>query len=47
MLQWQNASPTPDSLFSVKKRIRSLRAQLRWRQVEEASLEEVRDEEVY
>ncbi|XP_029602615.1 serine/threonine-protein kinase 31 isoform X4 [Salmo trutta] len=43
MLQWQNASPTPDSLFSVKKRIRSLRAQLRWRQVEEASLEEAED----
>ncbi|XP_071004188.1 serine/threonine-protein kinase 31 [Oncorhynchus clarkii lewisi] len=43
MLQWQNTSPTPDSLFSVKKRIRSLRAQLRWRQVEEASLEEAED----
>ncbi|KAK6327075.1 hypothetical protein J4Q44_G00027200 [Coregonus suidteri] len=43
MLQWLNASPTPDSLFSVKKRIRSLRSQLRWRQVEEASLEEAED----
>uniref|UniRef100_A0A4W5L063 Serine/threonine kinase 31 n=1 Tax=Hucho hucho TaxID=62062 RepID=A0A4W5L063_9TELE len=43
MLQWQKASPTPDSLFSVKKRIRSLRAQLRWKQVEEASLEEAED----
>ncbi|XP_062322758.1 serine/threonine kinase 31 isoform X2 [Osmerus eperlanus] len=40
MLQWQNASPTPDTLFSIKKRIRTLRSQLRWRQVEESTLEE-------
>ncbi|XP_046899246.1 serine/threonine kinase 31 [Hypomesus transpacificus] len=40
VLEWQTASPTPDTLFSTKKRIRTLRSQLRWRQVEESSLEE-------
>ncbi|XP_019896359.2 serine/threonine-protein kinase 31 isoform X2 [Esox lucius] len=43
MLHWQSASPTPDALFSVKKHIRSLRSQLKWRQVEEGSLEEAED----
>ncbi|KAL0985456.1 hypothetical protein UPYG_G00157130 [Umbra pygmaea] len=43
LLQWHGASPNPEALISVKKSIRSLRSQLKWRQVEESSLEEAED----
>uniref|UniRef100_A0A3B1IQV6 Serine/threonine kinase 31 n=1 Tax=Astyanax mexicanus TaxID=7994 RepID=A0A3B1IQV6_ASTMX len=40
MLQWQNSTPKADELLSIKKRIKSLRSQLRWKLVEEGCLEE-------
>uniref|UniRef100_A0A673HYP7 Serine/threonine kinase 31 n=1 Tax=Sinocyclocheilus rhinocerous TaxID=307959 RepID=A0A673HYP7_9TELE len=40
--QWQSGPPKADELFAVKKRIRSLRSQLRWKLVEVSCLEEVR-----
>ncbi|KAJ8290666.1 hypothetical protein GJAV_G00016090 [Gymnothorax javanicus] len=38
--QWQSDCPNADRLFLIKKSIKSLRSQLRWRLVEEGSLEE-------
>ncbi|KAA0703026.1 Serine/threonine-protein kinase 31 [Triplophysa tibetana] len=43
VLQWQNGPPTLDELFAVKKHIRSLRSQLRWKLVELSCLEETED----
>lgn len=40
--QWQSGPPKADELFAVKKRIRILRSQLRWKLVEVSCLEEVR-----
>ncbi|KAJ8354465.1 hypothetical protein SKAU_G00220320 [Synaphobranchus kaupii] len=42
---WQN-TPNADKLFLVKKSIRSLRSQLRWRLVEEESLEEAEEQDL-
>ncbi|KAI4887877.1 hypothetical protein NFI96_015089, partial [Prochilodus magdalenae] len=40
MLQWQNSTPKADELLCIKKRIKSLRSQLRWKLVEVGCLEE-------
>ncbi|XP_076826806.1 serine/threonine-protein kinase 31 [Brachyhypopomus gauderio] len=40
MLQWQNSTPKIDELSCIKKRIKSLRSQLRWKMVEVGCLEE-------
>ncbi|XP_061106171.1 serine/threonine kinase 31 isoform X2 [Conger conger] len=44
--QWQNNSPNADKLFLIKKSIRSLRSRLRWRLVEEGSLEEAEEQDL-
>uniref|UniRef100_A0A8C1D3N2 Serine/threonine kinase 31 n=1 Tax=Cyprinus carpio carpio TaxID=630221 RepID=A0A8C1D3N2_CYPCA len=41
--QWQIGPPKADELFAVKKRIRSLRSQLRWKLVEVSCLEEAEE----
>ncbi|KAF4103466.1 hypothetical protein G5714_016349 [Onychostoma macrolepis] len=41
--QWQSSPPKADELFAVKKRIRSLRSQLRWKLVEVSCLEEAEE----
>ncbi|XP_059363471.1 serine/threonine-protein kinase 31-like isoform X1 [Carassius carassius] len=41
--QWQSGPPKADELFAVKKRIRSLRSQLRWKLVEVSCLEEAEE----
>lgn len=41
MVQWQNKSPKADDILHIKKSIRSLRSQLRWKLVEVGCLEEV------
>ncbi|XP_072534834.1 serine/threonine-protein kinase 31 [Salminus brasiliensis] len=43
MLQWQTNTPKADELLCIKKRIRSLRSQLRWKLVEVGCLEEADD----
>ncbi|KAF7698227.1 serine/threonine kinase 31 [Silurus meridionalis] len=43
MVQWQNSSQKADELFHVKKCIKSLRSQLRWKLVEVGCLEEADD----
>ncbi|XP_056617631.1 serine/threonine-protein kinase 31-like isoform X2 [Triplophysa dalaica] len=43
VLKWQNGPPKLDELFAVKKHIRSLRSQLRWKLVEVSCLEEAED----
>ncbi|KAI7807028.1 serine/threonine-protein kinase 31-like [Triplophysa rosa] len=43
VLQWQNGPPKLDELFAVKKHIRGLRSQLRWKLVEVSCLEEAED----
>ncbi|XP_036434055.1 serine/threonine-protein kinase 31-like [Colossoma macropomum] len=40
MLQWPNSTPKADELLCIKKRIKSLRSQLRWKLVEVGCLEE-------
>lgn len=40
-MQWQNKSPKADDLLHIKKSIKSLRSQLRWKLVEVGCLEEV------
>ncbi|XP_067305868.1 serine/threonine-protein kinase 31-like [Pseudorasbora parva] len=41
--QWQSGTPKADELFAVKKRIRSLRSQLRWKLVEVSCMEEAEE----
>ncbi|XP_048009659.1 serine/threonine-protein kinase 31-like [Megalobrama amblycephala] len=41
--QWQSGPPKADELSAVKKRIRSLRSQLRWKLVEVSCLEEAEE----
>ncbi|KAK2903315.1 hypothetical protein Q8A67_008028 [Cirrhinus molitorella] len=41
--QWQSGPPKADELFAVKKHIRSLRSQLRWKLVEVSCLEEAEE----
>ncbi|TRY94305.1 hypothetical protein DNTS_030385 [Danionella cerebrum] len=41
--QWRSDPPKADELFAVKKRIRSLRSQLRWKLVEVSCLEEAEE----
>lgn len=41
--QWQSGPPKADDLFAVKKRIRSLRSQLRWKLVEVSCMEEAEE----
>lgn len=41
--QWQSSPPKADELFVVKKRIRNLRSQLRWKLVEVSCLEEAEE----
>ncbi|ROL49884.1 Serine/threonine-protein kinase 31 [Anabarilius grahami] len=41
--QWQSGPPKADELCAVKKRIRSLRSQLRWKLVEVSCLEEAEE----
>ncbi|XP_043117691.1 serine/threonine-protein kinase 31-like [Puntigrus tetrazona] len=41
--QWQSGPPKADELFAVKKQIRSLRSQLRWKLVEVSCLEEAEE----
>ncbi|MCJ8739460.1 hypothetical protein PDJAM_G00047430 [Pangasius djambal] len=43
MVQWQNSSPKADELLHIKKRIKNLRSQLRWKLVEVGCLEEADD----
>ncbi|XP_047656426.1 serine/threonine kinase 31 isoform X2 [Tachysurus fulvidraco] len=43
MVHWQNKSPKADELLHIKKRIKSLRSQLRWKLVEVGCLEEADD----
>ncbi|XP_060748413.1 serine/threonine kinase 31 [Tachysurus vachellii] len=43
MVQWQNKSPKADELLHIKKHIKSLRSQLRWKLVEVGCLEEADD----
>lgn len=40
-MQWQNSSPKANELMYIKKHIKSLRSQLRWKLVEVGCLEEV------
>ncbi|KAK1172955.1 hypothetical protein AOXY_G5666 [Acipenser oxyrinchus oxyrinchus] len=40
MHQWQNSTPKVDALLSIKKAIKTLKSQLRWKLVEKSSLEE-------
>ncbi|KAM9457020.1 serine/threonine-protein kinase 31 isoform 2-T2 [Clarias gariepinus] len=42
-IQWQNSLPKADELLQIKKHIKSLRAQLRWKLVEVGCLEEADD----
>ncbi|XP_064204980.1 serine/threonine kinase 31 isoform X1 [Anguilla rostrata] len=44
--QWQNNSPNADKLFLIKRSIRTLRSQLRWKLVEEGSLEEAEEQDL-
>ncbi|KAJ8415906.1 hypothetical protein AAFF_G00404630 [Aldrovandia affinis] len=44
--QWQHNTPNADKVFLIKKRIKSLRSQLRWRLVEEGSLEEADEQDL-
>lgn len=41
MVQWQNISPNADELLRIKKCLKSLRSQVRWKLVEVGCLEEV------
>ncbi|KAG7335125.1 hypothetical protein KOW79_001721 [Hemibagrus wyckioides] len=43
MVQWQNKSPKADELLHIKKSVKSLRSQLRWKLVEVGCLEEADD----
>uniref|UniRef100_A0A4W4G298 Protein kinase domain-containing protein n=1 Tax=Electrophorus electricus TaxID=8005 RepID=A0A4W4G298_ELEEL len=43
MVQWQNSTPKINELLYIKKRIKSLRSQLRWKMVEAGCLEEADD----
>ncbi|XP_060758509.1 serine/threonine kinase 31 [Neoarius graeffei] len=43
MVQWRNRSPKVDELLHIKKSIKSLRSQLRWKLVEVGCLEEADD----
>ncbi|XP_048882562.1 serine/threonine kinase 31 [Brienomyrus brachyistius] len=43
VLRWQDDTPKADELFSIKKHIKNLRSQLRWRLVEQGSLEEAEE----
>ncbi|KAG5856669.1 hypothetical protein ANANG_G00010370 [Anguilla anguilla] len=44
--QWQSNSPNADKLFLIKRSIRTLRSQLRWKLVEEGSLEEAEEQDL-
>ncbi|XP_036394625.1 serine/threonine-protein kinase 31-like [Megalops cyprinoides] len=46
VLQWQHNTPNADKLFSIKRQIKSLRSQLRWRLVEEAAVEEAEEQDL-
>lgn len=40
-MHWQKRSPKADELLQIKKHIKSLRSQLRWKLVEVGCMEEV------
>ncbi|XP_028835235.1 serine/threonine-protein kinase 31 [Denticeps clupeoides] len=44
--QWQDGPPKLDGFFSIKKHIRNLHSQLRWKLVEEGCLEEAEEEDL-
>ncbi|KAL4646881.1 serine/threonine-protein kinase 31 isoform X1, partial [Arapaima gigas] len=46
VLRWQDSVPKADELFAIKKRIKNLRSQLRWRMAEESSLQEAEEQDV-
>ncbi|XP_076977743.1 serine/threonine-protein kinase 31 isoform X5 [Tamandua tetradactyla] len=43
IIEWLNKSPNVDHLLSIKKKLKSLKAQLRWKLVEKNNLEESDD----